>query len=100
MPEFHETRMGVRFYESQVPEAVDALKTIGKALAALAAEREVVKGAVPPESSSERDELTMDLDGLVKSLVAGVMPKEHPPELREALRDAEAIVGILRRLNA
>ena len=32
MPQFHETEMGRRFYERDVPEIVDALKSIATAL--------------------------------------------------------------------
>jgi len=32
MPNFHETRMGARFFESDVPRLVDAVQSIAKSL--------------------------------------------------------------------
>lgn len=98
MDEFFKTRMGVRFFESDVPRISDALAKIASCMVS---DREARAKVERPESRGEQIELMLSLDERLTSLIAGVRPTSGlPVELNEAQRDAEAIVAILRRLNA
>lgn len=44
MAQFHETRTGTRFFESQLPTLVEALVSIAKSLATLAAKEKPRQG--------------------------------------------------------
>ena len=51
-PKFHETRMGARFFDAQLPRLITALEDIAKALAAQRAMPSATHQVDPPKDTS------------------------------------------------